>query len=482
MILRKSSAFKFIKNVVAFVLGFYFIILMSFLYMVMTSEATLRDVLGTNHSRDHVKEISKEIIVDTSSFDEFGGITRLTKNIIEQIAQDKKQWRFSLLLSRKNQTFLELTRLPNVRIIKVSNLFGKAQNIVFNLFNIPRDLRHSTLLLVQNMVFNLFNIPTFGLARDTLMQIICYGNIFLDKHTDLFWDPVGGRFINDFSIPKITTIHDTIEIDMPELFNDRTVCWVKERNIQGLKNSCKITTVSEFTKRRVINIYGIDSKKIRTIPIRVARKEKHDSDIGKARKILDKYKQQATTNNCNYIIFVSQYYPNKNHKRLIQAFANLMKNNKKGNELMLVIVGNMSLSNGTIEKFANQFDCKNNIVFTGKVNDEELSILLKNALCFVHPSLYEGFGMPLVESMSSGVPIACSNVSSIPEVVGDAAVFFDPYDISDIERAMSDLIKSPTLRNSLIKKGYTQAKKFEGPRAMIEEYIKTFEEAMNCKD
>lgn len=426
----------------------------------MTSEATLRNVLGTSHSRDHVKEISKEIIVDISSFDEFGGITRLTKNIIEQMAQDKKQWRFSLLLSRKNQTFLELTRLPNVRVIKVSNLFGKAQNIVFNLFN----------------------IPTFGLAKDTLMQIVCYGNIFLDKHTDLFWDPVGGRFTNDFSIPKITTIHDTIEVDKPELFNNRTVCWVKKRNIQGLKNSCKIITVSEFTKQRVINIYNVDSKKIRTIPIRVAKKEKLDSDIGKARKILNKYKRQATSDNCNYIIFVSQYYPNKNHKRLIQAFANLMKNNKKGNELTLVIVGNMSSSNGTIEKFANQFDCKNNIIFTGRVNDEELSILLKNALCFVHPSLYEGFGMPLVESMSSGIPIACSNVSSIPEVVGDAAVFFDPYDVSDIERAMSDLIKSPTLRNSLIKKGYTQTKKFEDHRAMIEEYIKTFEEAMNCKD
>ncbi len=419
----------------------------------MSSEATLSDVLWQSHSRDHLKETSKEIIVDTSTFDEFGGITYLTKNIIEQLAQNKNQWKFTLLLQKKNRTLLALTHLKNVRVLKVVDLFGYK----------------------QKSIFNLLNISTFGLMRDKLIQLVCYGNIFLNKHTTLFWDPVGGRFINDFSIPRVTTIHDTIEIDRPELFDDKTVNWIKGRNLDGLKNSRKIITVSNFTKQRIMDIYGIDSEKICVIPIRLAKRLKFNTDIASTQKILYKHQLSAVG---SYMIFVSQYYPNKNHKRLIQAFSNFLNNNENYKELKLVIVGNMSRSNGAIEQFAKQCGIEKNVVFTGKVDEEELSILLQNALCFIHPSVYEGFGMPLVEAMSSKIPVACSNISSLPEITEDAAIYFDPYDVADIEKTILSIVNSPELRKNLIKKGETRSKKFEDSYAMINAYIKIFEDAM----
>jgi glycosyltransferase involved in cell wall biosynthesis len=213
------------------------------------------------------------------------------------------------------------------------------------------------------------------------------------------------------------------------------------------------------------------------IPIHLSERVQYNSDITKTKEVLKKYQLSKH----NYVIFVSQYYPNKNHERLIQAFSDFIEHNKAYSELKLVIVGNMSRSGGIIEKFAHQFNCKNNIIFTERVDNEKLSILLKNALCFVHPSLYEGFGMPVVEAMSCGIPIACSKIPSFLEVVGDAAIFFNPYDVSDIERAMSDIIKSPELRNNLIKKGYEQSKKFKDSHTMTSDYIKVFDEVMNRK-
>lgn len=441
---------KALKKVAVFVGCFYCTLLVCFLCITSISAAKFSDIFRISQNRSN--KVSKEIVVDTSKFDEYGGITCLTKNIIEQMAQIKDEWRFTLLLGIKNNTILELTHLKNVRVVYVADSFGRMQKIILNLLN----------------------IPTFGLVKDKLMQIICYGNVFLSEHTNLFWDPVGGRSINDFSIPKVTTIHDTIEIDKPELFDDETIDWIKERNFSGLKNSHKIITVSEFTKKRVMDIYGIDSEKIRAIPIRFAKRVNLNSNATKIQNTLAKYQISSR----NYLIFVSQYYPNKNHKRLIQAFSNFVKNNKIYGRLKLIIVGNMSGSNGKIEKFTKQYGLENNIVFTGRVDDEELSVLLKNALCFVYPSLYEGFGMPLVEAMSCEIPVACSNVSSLPEVAGNAAMYFDPYDISDIEKAILGIVQSPKLRKNLIKKGHAQSKKFENSRIMIDDYIKTFEEVM----
>ncbi|MCR5225097.1 MAG: glycosyltransferase family 4 protein [Alphaproteobacteria bacterium] len=383
--------------------------------------------------------------------DEYGGITCLTENIIKQIAQTKQRWSFTLLLRKENRVLSELLQLKNVKAIKVSDAFGYA----------------------KDLIFNLLNVPTFGLARDKLMQLVYYGNIFLNDNPDVFWDPVGGRTVNNFSIPKITTIHDTLEIDQSEFFKRKLVNQIKERNFQGLKNSYKIITVSEFTKKRIIDVYGIKNDKICVIPIRLAKRVQRPLGKIETRRILDKYKLSLH----NYFIFVSQYYPHKNHRRLIQAFADLIKNNQDYNTIKLVITGNMSDAHGVIEQFAAQQPCKNNIIFTGRIDTAELSVLLSNALCFVHPSLYEGFGMPIIEAMASGIPVVCSNVSSLPEVAGDAALYFNPYDVGDIERALLEVVQSQEVRENLIKKGYSRAKKFEDSRAMIEAYINIFEEA-----
>ena len=123
-------------------------------------------------------------------------------------------------------------------------------------------------------------------------------------------------------------------------------------------------------------------------------------------------------------------------------------------------------------------ETKKRMVIVGHVSDTELNIMLQNALAFIHPSIYEGFGIPLVEAMSSGIPVACSNVASLPEVVGDAAIKFNPYKVDEIASAMQKLADDENLRKLLIQKGYEQVKQYENSDAMIEQYEKVFEEYM----
>ena len=172
-----------------------------------------------------------------------------------------------------------------------------------------------------------------------------------------------------------------------------------------------------------------------------------------------------------YFIFVSQYYKNKNHKRLIQAFSNFVKNNKDKN-IKSVLVGYMIKD---IKNFAKHYDNDNKIIFTDIIDNKVLQILLSHALYFIHPSLYEGFGMPITEAMNAGIPVACSNQASLPEVAGDVVLYFDHYDIKNTEQVISMIENSESLRNKLIQIGHEQVKKFYDTNAMIDEYIKLFE-------
>ena len=152
---------------------------------------------------------------------------------------------------------------------------------------------------------------------------------------------------------------------------------------------------------------------------------------------------------------------------------------EKNSEIKLILVGKHPdvFESRPIQEFASD-----RLIITGFVPDEDLGILLKNALAFIHPSVYEGFGMPIVEAMANGIPVACSNVSSLPEVAGPAALLFDPFNVDGMTQAMHRLADDPQLRKDLIKKGYEQAKKYSDRDAMVDEYIRVMEEVMHEND
>ncbi len=219
----------------------------------------------------------------------------------------------------------------------------------------------------------------------------------------------------------------------------------------------RIATISEYSKSDIINFYKISPAKIDNVSCGI---NLNFSSLAN-KKIFEIRSQVSNTK--PYFFFVGSMHPRKNIKRLLKAFS-LFKQ-KTLSDYMLLIAGHILWNKDEIEKEYNSNPFKNDILFTGRVNDQELANLLGAAYALSFVPIFEGFGLPIVEAMQSAVPVICSNVTSMPEVAGDAALLVDPYDIEDICDAMIKLYENKNdLRNKLIEKGLIQKQLFTWDR------------------
>jgi len=168
-----------------------------------------------------------------------------------------------------------------------------------------------------------------------------------------------------------------------------------------------------------------------------------------------------------YQLFVGTIEPRKNLSRVIEAFTQFLKSKRRENAYQLVVVGKKEFAHGKVfqELLKNNQLNLDNIIFTGYLDHDDLNRLYCGAEVFLFPSLYEGFGIPVIEAMAAGVPVLTSNVSSLPEVAGDAALTVNPYDVEQIANGMKRLAEEPNLRIALVSKGFQQIRKFSWHRA-----------------
>lgn len=176
-----------------------------------------------------------------------------------------------------------------------------------------------------------------------------------------------------------------------------------------------------------------------------------------------------------FIFTVGTAFPHKNLDRLIEAFEIIQTSQP---ELKLVLAGKREYYYELLEEFANKSPARKNIIFAGFVSDEELKWLYENASAYVFPSLSEGFGLPGLEAMAHGCPVVSSNATTLPEVNGDAAHYFDPEDINDIATKILDVITDENLRKELVKKGHEQLQKFSW-RKMAEQTLEVYKKALS---
>lgn len=237
---------------------------------------------------------------------------------------------------------------------------------------------------------------------------------------------------------KLVTIHDIAFERFPETFDWRFRLVYKNIIPIIIKNSLHTFTVSNFSRTEITNFYKIEKEKITVIYNAV----NHMSYL--------QYKSIEE----DYILAVSSLNYQKNFHSLIKAFNQI--DNKK---IKLYLVGgiNKSFADTTLLK---DIQKNQNIIFKGRVSDDELERLYASAKCFVYPSLYEGFGIPPLEAQICGCPVVCSNVASLPEVCGDSVLYCDPYKVEDIKEKVEQIINSKTLQQALIKKGFENVSKF----------------------
>jgi glycosyltransferase involved in cell wall biosynthesis len=254
-------------------------------------------------------------------------------------------------------------------------------------------------------------------------------------------------------IKKVATVHDLIWLKFPDYFSKDTVYTARKRFQHACMSADAIIAVSENTKNdileasqckeeKVIVIYeGVDNKRF--------NKAQRDSPL--AQIVRQKYRLPD-----QFILWVGAYRKHKNIELLCKAFAEAKKRCSLPHKL--VLCGPNLLFEEAIRALLKVHE--NDLVVIGPVGDEELPVLYSMADVFAFPSLYEGFGLPVLEAMASGVPVITSNVSSLPEIARDASILVNPLDVDEIARALIIATTDETVREILITKGLERACEF----------------------
>jgi len=255
------------------------------------------------------------------------------------------------------------------------------------------------------------------------------------------------------SVPTVLTVHDLSFVrvsDSASLSLKRYLDVVVPRSIGRARH---ILADSQATADDLVNLYGVSISKVSVLLSGVSERFNQTISLEGLMTTRNKYSLEDFP----YIFTVGTVQPRKNYVRLIQALVQLRA---KGIDIHLVIAGGKGwLDNPIYQAIVDNY-MEDYIHFIGFAADEDLPALYKNATCLAFPSLYEGFGLPVLEAMAAGVPVLTSNVSSLPEVAGDAAITVDPYDVDAISDGLAKLIQDSQLRDTLIQKGLARSREF----------------------
>lgn len=322
----------------------------------------------------------------------------------------------------------------------------------------------NTYLLYANRDFDLpFDNPrwqkrlhlSFSWMPGTLWLQIGATELIQSDGLDVF---LGSAHVLPLRLPstlrKLLIVHDLVWKLFPETATAYDQLIQRLFSKRSIKTADIIIAVSESTKRDLQKFLGVEAEKIRVIHNGVSPNFHPYDPQNAAKLVAGKYGTYP-----NYICAVGTLEPRKNLATLIEAFAILKKHD--GCACQLVIAGPKGWGNLQLQKKAERAGLtEDDVKFLGFVPDADLSLLYSGASTFVFPSLYEGFGLPLLEAMACGTPVACSNRSSLPEIGADAVLYFNPESAEEMASVVSKILIDTTLRESLIRRGLKRARLF----------------------
>lgn len=287
--------------------------------------------------------------------------------------------------------------------------------------------------------------------------------IFCDK-PDVLWMPMHNiPFLKRKKLKVVVTIHDLAFNIFPEYFPKKDLFRLNNNTQRAINNSSRIISVSQSTKNDILKLYpNIKNEKVEVVY--------HGFDRGMyERKILaEEFEEILESYNLvsnSYLLYVGAIQPRKDLITLISAFEKVKKSHP---EMKLVFAGAPAWhAEGVLQKISDS-PYSDDIIITGTVGFEKLSVFYQNASVFIFPSLYEGFGIPVLEAMASGTPAILADNSSLLEIGGDAVLFFKTSDTNDLEEKINKVLSGCDLRNSLIEKGIEYARSFSWKKSAKE--------------
>jgi len=284
---------------------------------------------------------------------------------------------------------------------------------------------------------------------------------------DAFFSPVylAPRAIRRYSrTRRFTLLHDTIPMIYPQFspFTALGFSWNFDL-IKNLGEGDFCFANSECTRRDFLRFSkGLKAENVTVLPLAADKKFYCERDLARLSAVREKY---GIPPGVRYVLSLCTIEPRKNFKRSLEAFCNALETIDDDNVLFVIAGGKWgryeSKWNAILSRFSDRMD---KILTVGYVDDEDLAAMYSGATLFLYPSLYEGFGLPPLEAMQCGVPVVTSNTSSLPEVVGDAALMVDPTSVDEIASAIEQLLSNKILHDSLSEKGLKRAAGFSWDR------------------
>ena len=259
---------------------------------------------------------------------------------------------------------------------------------------------------------------------------------------------------------SVVIVHDISYEFFPEFFHPLSRKRMQLLIPYSAKKSDHILTVSEFSKQQISQKYGIPESKITVTYNGVSKNFRVIDDQEYLDTALSRFDLSSP-----YILAVGNLQARKNIQRLVRVYASLKAQGKLNQDL--VLVGQKHWKNHAIFDEIKKHNVEASVFVTGYVSDEELVALYNRADFFVYPSIYEGFGLPVIESMACGTPVITSNTSSLPEVAGTAALMIDPYDDAELAETMVMISQDQKLREHLITLGLEHIKKFDWKKTAL---------------
>ncbi len=286
------------------------------------------------------------------------------------------------------------------------------------------------------------------------------------QNIDLLFCPFSSTPISyDPTVSTLSVIYDLQFLDYPNFFTESERFYRKLHFDQICRTADHIVTISEFTRQSVLKNSNLLPEQITTIHIGLVHDYSKASNPSEIQQVFERLKLDYQ----RYLFYPANFWAHKNHKALLEGFRRFREKFPKS-DLKIVCTGALDDRRSFFYTEVEQLGLQQHIVTPGFLPDREIGFLYRGTRGLIFPSLYEGFGIPLLEAMQAGIPIACSNVTSLPEIGGDAVLYFNPGNISEITQAIEELEFNETLRNDLIREGHKRLQIFGDAKNMAQNY------------
>ncbi len=284
----------------------------------------------------------------------------------------------------------------------------------------------------------------------------------------LLFCPFTAPTFREAGIPTVCTVNDVQHRAYPQFFEPEDAMQRDRAFLDACRHATLLTAISDFSRQETIAFGGVDPSRVVTVAPRVA--------AVREAAVPEEMVRRHGLEPGRYFLYPANFWPHKNHELLLTAYG--MAARAGLGDVKLLCTGAPGRRRDFLVRAAEHFGLAGRVIFPGFVAEGELDALLAGARALVFPSLFEGFGIPVVEAMARGVPVACSNVTALPEVAGDAALLFDPRSPGKLAEALVAIAHDAGLRERLAGAGRRRAALFVGVERMARDYWAVFEQCV----